>query len=202
MASSNVETEIKLYVPDLGAVEAALNAAGAHLKAPRVLERNRRYDSADHALAARGAVLRLRQDSRARLTYKDGQRVTSAHSTSRFEAEIEVSDFDTMEIILNRLGYMQVMNYEKYRTTYALDEVEITLDEMPYGNFIEIEGEDDAIGRMIDRLNLRGAPRFYASYVVMFEQVRQKLQLPFTDLTFENFAGIDVPLSAFESRDG
>ena len=36
------------------------------------------------------------------------------------------------------------MLYEKYRTTYSLGDVLVTLDEMPYGHFSEIEGPNAA----------------------------------------------------------
>lgn len=196
------ETEIKLYVPVLENVVAKLTEIGATLTAPRVFERNVRYDTPDEALRANHAVLRLRSDTRARLTYKDGERQTGQFGTTRFEAEVEVSDFEAMETILLRLGYASQMVYEKYRTTYEFDDVEITLDEMPYGNFVEIEGTDERIGRMLERLDLLDAPRLSNSYVVLFEWVRQNLGLTFTDLSFANFKDIDVPFAAFTPKNG
>lgn len=197
MAKDNVETELKLYVPDLAAVQQRVEAAGGMLKAARVLERNVRYDDAALSFNAAGTVLRLRQDTRARLTYKDGERMYGKYGSSRYEAEVEVSDFETMETILGKLGYHPVMSYEKYRTTYTLHDAEVTLDEMPYGNFVEIEGDEAAIKRCVEALGLEDAHRMSASYTVLFRFVRQNMELEFTDLTFANFEGIDVPESAF-----
>src|SRR5688572_32449388 len=107
------EVELKLYVRDLDAVRQRLEAAGSRLEHPRVYERNVRYDDDAHTLTAMGVVLRLRQDTRTRLTYKDGSEIaadTGVHS--RFEAEIEVSDFDTMDTILSRLGFQPYWIYE------------------------------------------------------------------------------------------
>jgi len=179
--SQYIETEIKLYVVDHAPTVARLETLGAALTAPRVLERNTRYDTAGEALRAKRAVLRLRSDTRARLTYKDGDRLTGDYGVSRFEAEVEVSDFDTMEVILRKLGFASVLEYEKYRTTYQLYGVEVTLDEMPYGNFVEIEGEDAAIGRVMSALELSTAVRMTNSYVVLFETVRRNLELKFKD---------------------
>lgn len=193
------ETELKLYVPDLAAVAARLGAAGAALITPRVYERNIRYENAAGTLRAERKVVRLRQDTRVRFTYKD-EGAASAESgiVSRFEAEVEVSDFDTMHLILGKLGYHPHLIYEKYRTTYTLDGVEIVLDELPYGNFVEIEGESGAIRRVRALLGLEEAPPMGASYAALFEFVRRNLDLPFTDLTFENFRGVSVPFSAFQ----
>ncbi len=195
------ETEVKLHVPDLRAVEQRLLAAGAQLTAPRVFERNVRYDAADGALAASGQVLRLRADARVRLTYKGQGAALGGGALTRFEAEVEVSDFDAMQTILARLGYTPYMVYEKYRTTYTLGETEVVLDELPYGSFVEVEGAAPAIEGVIARLGLEQARRYPRSYTALFDSVRRSLGLTFSDLTFANFAGIDVPARAFDAPD-
>lgn len=185
------ETEVKLYVPDLDTVKPQLEAAGAMLSAARVYERNVRYDDAGRTLTPRGIVVRLREDTRVRLTYKDEGKAENG-IVSRYEAEVEVNDFAAMETILGKLGYTPYLIYEKYRTTYELDGAEVVLDEMPYGNFVEIEGEAATIEGVIRKLGLGAARRLDGSYAVLFERVRRKLGLTFTDLTFANFAGVTV----------
>jgi adenylate cyclase class 2 len=198
-ADATTETEIKLYVPDLETVAARLETAGATISKPRVFERNVRYEDAGGTFASRGVVLRMRQDDRARLTYKEPPAVPGDDDIlSRFEAEVTVSDFDMMDLILSRLGFRPYMTYEKYRTTYALDSLEIVLDEMPYGPFVEIEGEADAIRGAVERLELGAAQRMRANYTQLFDNVRRNLNLAFTDLTFANFEGVAVAAAAFE----
>ena len=192
------EIEIKLYVPDLEAVRARLESSGATLKAPRIYERNVRYDDAAHEIARKGVVLRLRQDTRTRLTYKSDGKILDNGLFSRFEAEVEVSDFDTMDTILRELGYETAFIYEKYRTTYDLGGAEVVLDEMPFGHFVEIEGEEASIIRARERLALGDATRYDAGYAALFDAVRRNLGLSFRDLTFDNFEGIDVPEAAFK----
>jgi len=185
------ETEVKLIVPDLDSVRARLETAGAHLEAPRVYERNVRYENAAGTLSSQGIVVRLRQDSRVRLTYKDGSQVTDG-VVSRSEIEVEVSDFTAMDLILGKLGYHPHLIYEKYRTTYTLDGAEVVLDEMPYGPFVEIEGDKATIESVIKLIGLEAAPRYAGSYVALFEQLKTRLGLRFTDLTFANFEGVDT----------
>jgi adenylate cyclase class 2 len=204
-ASNYTETEVKLYVPDLEAVEQKLKELGAELTAPRVYEHNVRYEDAGQTLASRSIVLRLRRDSRVRLTYKEPPaKMGDAEIPDRFEAEVEVSDFDAMDTILNKLGFSPSMIYEKYRTTYELDDVEIVLDEMPYGHFVEIEGTADAIRKAVEELNLTDAPRLRANYIRLFENVRHSLKLDSRDLTFAAFEGVEVSFEAFQqpSTDG
>lgn len=201
----NLEIEVKLFQPDLAIVAQRLEQLGAALTAPRIYERNVRFDTVDSALARADEVLRLRQDTRIRLTFKGAAEAAPNTAQNgiraRFEAELEVSDFDQMALILGRLGYHPVMIYEKYRTTYLIDGVEVVLDEMPYGNFVELEGESvEAIEAVITRLDLHETPRYSASYVLLFEFVKQNLTLTFTDLTFANFETIVVPKSAFDPQ--
>lgn len=187
------ETEVKLLVTDHAAVEARLNALGAVLVAPRVLERNARLDTPDRQLSARRQVLRLRADAHDRLTFKSEADSVVDGIIRREEYEVTVSNYDAMQTILARLGFAPYMTYEKYRTSYHYANTEVVLDELPYGRFIEIEGEHAAIEQVIRALDLSAAPRIAASYTAIFEQVRQVLGLTFTDLTFANFEGISVP---------
>lgn len=198
--AKNTETEVKLYTPDHAAVEARLLAAGASLKHARIFERNQRYEDAGGSFARQGIVLRLRQDERTRLTYKSPAS-SSGEILTRAELEVEVSDFATMDALLRALGYRPYMTYEKYRTTYMLSGAEIVLDEMPYGNFTEIEGDYAAILDVLRQLELETALRLPYSYAQLFDFVRTALHLEFQDLTFANFAGIHVPETAFQPED-
>ncbi len=190
------ETEVKLYVPHLELMQVRLERLGATLIAPRVFERNVRFENAERTLTVHGIVVRLRQDSRVRLTYKEAGTARDG-IVSRTEIEVEVSDFAAMKALLGKLGYAPYMGYEKYRTTYEVDGTEVVLDEMPYGNFMEIEGGAEKIEQVIKRLELDTAHRYAESYSALFERVKQKMGLHFEDLTFENFKGVNVSEDAF-----
>ncbi|HXD09527.1 MAG TPA: hypothetical protein VN653_05655, partial [Anaerolineales bacterium] len=69
----------------------------------------------------------------------------------------------------------------------------IMLDELPYGNFVEIEGSNiETIHVVSEKLKLNISNSIPASYSALFEGLRQTLGLAFTDLTFENFAKINI----------
>ncbi len=108
------------------------------------------------------------------------------------EIEVQVSDFHRMQAILERLGFEPIFLYEKYRETFRLDEVEIMLDELPYGCFVEIEGEISAIDRAAAQLGLAAARRVPGTYLSLFEALRQRRNLPFRDLTFANFRELHI----------
>ncbi|MXX52090.1 MAG: class IV adenylate cyclase [Chloroflexi bacterium] len=185
------EVEVKLHSPDLALVQRALHDAGAKLVKERVFERNLRYDSADGSLIAGGEVLRLRQDTAVKLTYKSDATLENG-IVSRLEAEVTVSDFASMDAILRRLGFHVALVYEKYRETYALLGAEVVLDELPFGNFTEIEGDAPTIERVVAALSLGNCRRIESSYVDLFMDVKARLGMSARDCTFAAFVDVDV----------
>jgi adenylate cyclase, class 2 len=192
MSGSDKELEVKFYLSSHKGLEVKLIALGGHVAEPRVHEVNLRFDTPDHSLLNTGRLLRLRQDSMARLTYKGAGSVEGG-ARLRQELEFIVSDFDTARALFEGLGYQVYMLYEKYRTTYKLGNVLVTLDEMPYGDFAEIEGPDgESIQKAARQLGLDWETRILDSYTMLFEQARSVLGFGFRDLSFENFKGIEV----------
>jgi len=152
-------------------------------------------------LSPNGIVLRLRQDQDIRITYKARLDSDTEGIVKRLELETSVGDFDTMDAILNYLGFSVYMIYEKYRTTYHFADIpnaEIVVDEMPYGHFIEVEGDPAAIERVIDRLGLGGEKRIVESYTDLFDRIRDDNELSFANLTFENFTNIVIDSAIFK----
>jgi len=192
MNHETLEKEVKFYINDLAALRNRLLALGAIQVQPRTRETNFRFDTPDFDLAKTGRALRLRQDQKCILTFKgptsleDGVRV-------RPESEVVISDMDNARAILTGLGYVQTVIYEKFRAAYLYKDLEITLDELPYGNFSEIEGTDStAIQSTARVLALNWDERIQASYLELFERVKKTLALSVTDLTFKDFAAIAV----------
>jgi adenylate cyclase class 2 len=104
-----------------------------------------------------------------------------------------VEDFEKAKQFLEALDYQPIFYYEKYRTTYELDGILIMLDELPYGNFVEIEGETiESIRQVSDTLNLKWNAVIGTSYHALFKRVSKTLNLSFQDLSFEKFTGIQV----------
>lgn len=197
MNTSGIEIETKFHVRDLKKIETRLQAMEAQLVQPRQFEQNLRFDLPDGSLRKTYRVLRLRQDEKAVLTYKGPGSKAVDGIRAREEWEVIVSDFATMQKILESLGYGIQFTYEKYRTTYTLENSHVMLDELPFGCFVEIEGETQSdVLALAEHLNLDKAEAIPDSYQVLFERVKDALSLTFRDLTFGNFAGIDVPDSA------
>lgn len=186
MQEAPVEVEVKFHVQRLAEIQRRLEDIGAVLEGRRVLEHNLRFDTVDRRLEREHQALRLRQDSTATITFKgpssmqDGIRV-------RTEIETRVDDFSRARMLLEALGYVVTFEYEKFRTTYGLGETSIVLDELPYGEFIEIEGDPKAIKAVAGQLGLRWEAAIQDSYLGLFEKLRVRHNLLFPALTFGNW---------------
>ena len=192
MSNSNQEIEAKFYVTGLDRIKARLHELEARLIQERMLERNIRFDLPGGRLRSEGRVLRLRQDSQARLTYKGGGS-NEQGVLSRTEIEFTVEDFAKAKQFLEALGYQEFMRYDKYREVYEFNECHVMLDELPYGLFVEVEGKGvDEIRETASRLGLGWEAAVTKSYQALFEVVKSALRLNIQDLSFENFHGVEV----------
>lgn len=197
---SEQEIEVKFIVGDLAKIEARLKELGGKLVQARTHEINLRFDNQDGDLRRTYQVLRLRQDTAARMTYK-GPGVIQDGVRSRQELEFVVSDFSAARRFLEALGYAVAMIYEKYRAVYDLDGLHVALDELPYGKFVEIEGPDIPTLQAFNRhLGLDWNAAVTDSYTTLFDGLKQNLSLNFRDLIFENFQAVQVTPQDFGAR--
>jgi len=192
MDDQNLEVEVKFFLDDPAGFEKRLRSIGANLVQPRTHELNYRFDTPDLSLTRTRQVLRIRQDQKVILTYK-GPAIQGQPVSMRKEIEMEVSDFQAARDLFESLGYQVSVLYEKYRTVYTLNQLEITLDEMPFGIFTEIEGGNaQVIERMAASLSLLWSQRILESYLMLFDHVKRNRGLDLQNLTFADFKGISV----------
>jgi adenylate cyclase class 2 len=193
MTDQHLEIEVKFLVRDLDAVHQRLLEAGAESHKARVFEINYCYDTLWDSLMLQGKLLRLRQDTVARITYKGHpEEAVESEARVREELEIEVEDFNITAAILERVGFQRRQVYEKYRQTFRLGQVEVVLDEMPFGDFVELEGEERALRAAATRLGLDWQHRILANYLALMAQLKEHHDLSFDDLTFANFTDIEA----------
>ncbi len=168
------EIEAKYRLDDPAGLRERLIARGAQ-RVTHVLEENRLFDTADRKLQAADSGLRLRtcraldgsQQISTTLTYK-GPRA-AGKMKAREEVETAVSDPSASATILQRLGFGEVVVYEKRREAWQLDECEVCLDELPQlGWFVEIEGPSVAtIEAVAGKLTLDMESLLRETYVEM-----------------------------------
>ncbi len=191
MSKTNDEIEAKFWISDLATFQACLQDSGARLAHRRVKEINLRFDTPDGLLSRQSRVLRLRKDYGVHLTYKGAARPGEAVSV-RQEIEFEVNSYKAARAFLEALDYRVIVMYEKYRTGYEFNELVIALDEMPFGNFCEIEGPNVSLIRSLaDSLDLDWEARSQESYLGLFGRLQQA-GLQAKNLTFDEFKGVTV----------
>lgn len=122
-------------------------------------------------LDERASVLRLRKTAdRTLLTYKE-KLGNDADFKHKIEFETEVSDVVATESIIEKLGYKLSVVYEKHRKTWHFGEVEVVLDELPFGLYMEIEGTMDEITaaeKILEIEDLEPEPRGYPRLTVKY----------------------------------
>lgn len=194
------ELEVKFLVYDLASVRTRLEQMGARLEQPSCNELNLRFDTVHGALARGGKTLRLRQDTQARLTYK-GPASSQGGARLRTEIEFVVSDFEAAQAFIEALGYQVAMIYEKRRATYQIDDLHISLDELPYGDFVEIEGQaPETIQAASQQLGLDWTASVAESYAMLFDRVKAVRGLEFRDLSFANFQDLEISAQDLNAR--
>ena len=167
------ETEIKLPIADPSAVRSRLEALGAKVKKERHFEDNRVLDLADHRLRTNGKLLRLRVtgdgSNSGLLTFK-GRGKISDGTKDREEVECTVSDPDHLIRIFEELGFKESFRYQKYRTVYRIDRVELEfcVDETPIGNFVELEGDIEQIHVYAEKLGFQRSQYITDSYSMLY----------------------------------
>ena len=191
-----LEIEVKFYLPDIENMQRRILALGAESKG-RGFENNVRYEDKNNTLIKKKSLLRLRRDAKTILTFKSSPPVADTEFKVLNELEVEVSDFETMNRILQNLGFHPEQLYEKWRETLILDQTGFYLDTMPYGTFLEIEGSEEDIRTYAAGLGLNWQKRILLNYLEIFQMIRQTLSLSFKDLTFKNFENIQVDMAAF-----
>jgi len=189
---SAVEIEVKFQVADPVGLEERLSGIGFKCVTPRTFERNVLYDTKDRKLRAVQSILRIRKyGDKWLLTHKclTPENNPDARHKHRIETETEVADGEALGMVFTHLGYEPAFIYEKWRTEYADATGHCVLDETPIGIFAELEGPDDWIDRVGERLGLKPSQMITLSYGRLFEEWRERTGSRVSDLTFAAIEG-------------
>jgi len=85
---------------------------------------------------------------------------TNINKEEEVEIRIDSKDYDNLLFIIKEVIHMtEVESYERYRTTFINEEIEIALDEYPFGLALEIESktsdkQEEVINKYVDLLNI------------------------------------------------
>lgn len=168
---TEIEKKYRLTPEQREALAQRLRHVGATLQG-KEFEENTLYAGGN--LDARRQVLRVRRaGDETILTYKERSESKSAIRQQR-EDETRVEDAAALAVILDALGYKPSLVYEKRRVTWHVRQAEVVLDELPFGLFVEIEGEEQVITEVESLLKLEEAEAEMATYPELTEKYGEK----------------------------
>ena len=171
------EVELKAVVDDLAMRRRKIEQAGATLTFEGKLS-DRRYDLGARELSARDEVLRIRryENTGSTETFLDWKGPTEIRDVYKVREELTtlVGDFETLETILEKLGFELVGEIDRTIAQYSLGGATIRFETYPRMDvLVEVEGDPDAIESAIDALGIpRGtfSSERLAAFVVGFER--------------------------------
>ena len=100
------------------------------------------------------------------------------HNEEEIEISIEPEEYDNLCLILEKVLHLELIeSYERYRSVYKNEDVEIVLDEYPFGLCIEIENKsntkvaEEVIKYWLDKLNFNIAEAYNLSWDDKYEEL-------------------------------
>lgn len=86
------------------------------------------------------------------------------------EVKIDYADYDNLIFLIEKVLHMELVeSYERYRTNYSNEEIEISIDEYPFGYALEIENkgmEDpvETVKKYVSKLGLNISEAYRLSW--------------------------------------
>ena len=181
-----IEVEVKIPVEDLSVVRDLLDKIGGIKKWELSrIKLDAYYNHPCRNFSVTDEALRVRDsDGRTHsLTYKGPK--LSLKTKTRVEINLQLSNGDLMNDILEKLGFVKVASITKSREWWRLRDSNVYLDEVEdLGNFIEVEHEvedekkikeaENRILKLIKLLRLSAESVTRKSYLELFLEKRMK----------------------------
>ena len=178
---TNPEIEIKLRITDIPELLRKIKKLHV-IPQPRLREQNILYDTPQSHLRRRKMLLRLRIETPANhhapanpakerviLTSKAPPQPQRNNRPSRYKIRAEreqVASISSRQYAkaLTSLGFRPAFRYDKFRTTFRLQDLHLDLDETPAGVYLELEGTPKAIDRAAKALGFAKDQYLRATY--------------------------------------
>lgn len=207
------ETEVKLAIKDLPGLLEKLCVLGIKPRA-RVLESNTLFDTDESDLHNRGRLLRLRIETPAPTSWAPGglsrsvltakspaapsfRKGAAARYKHNMEREVVLQLLKSgrrsakrtlvdrgWPFALGCLGLRSKFRYEKYRTAFQANGLQLDMDETPVGTFLELEGTPEAIDRVARDLDFTSNDYMRATYYDIYASEQRKKGRPVRNMLF------------------
>ena len=177
-----IEKEIKLVVVDAEKLINLLKLNGAKLL-NKSKERTIRLDTENGDLENKGVFLRVRSGSKNTITMKE-KIGDDVEVRARKETEFEIGDVENMAYILKKLGFSKEKIMEMYRVNYEYKGAVLSIDELSFGLFLEIEGTEEQIIEIASELGYKVEDKILVTYWDLFEEFKTKNNLVLDNIEF------------------
>ena len=170
-----MEYEVRFYYEseELGNILKGLKGESGLKEQPRTYEKTIQYNHSDERFDFYSKEIdgrfRLRisandNETKCKLSWKRRLKATTETEVNKEEEKevrINPNDIDNfLFIISNVMHFTTVESYERYRTIFENDEVEISVDEYPFGVCVEVENKsttknpEDVVKNWVNRIGL------------------------------------------------
>ena len=158
----------------------------------RLYEKTTMYDNPDNLMQRTNGRIRIRNVGEVQVEFSYKKPLPSDGGPKK-EIEYEVSleqGSEALKHIVEHMGFHETTSYERYRTTFtnATRTIKVTLDEFPFANFIEVEGDEKDVTKTAEALGFRLADHLNKSCDTLFTEWRAERGLPMTNhMRFEDY---------------
>jgi len=175
-----IEKEIKIKVENPKEMIEKLRKIGATFQG-EALEKTIRFDTQNLDFEKQGKFIRCRSGFSNTITLKEKIKNENSSVRARKETEFEIQDIDKMQYILTTLGLDYTRTMEKFRQHWELNNVSITIDELCFGVYMEIEGEESQIYKTCELLGIDTNKKLLGTYWDLWKEVSSSKDIVFPE---------------------
>lgn len=169
-----MEYEVRFYKPfeEIEGILKNINEIEGLVKSERTYEKTSQYNHSDPNYnfytkevdgRFRIRISKSETNSKCKVSWKRRLPSTTEgmiNGEEEKELSIKTEEYDNLIFIVEKVLHFQLVeSYERYRTTYSNEDVEIAIDEYPFGVAIEIESKkeehsNDIISHWVNQIGL------------------------------------------------
>lgn len=184
MDEKHIEKEVKFKVAEPEVLLRKLKERRA-IFLGKAFQHTIRLDDHDSSLGKRHVALRVRSGFNNVVTVKRNVEVADGAIAHREEYEASVEDIEIFRKMFNVLGFDWERVMDKYRLDFSFHDTVVSVDELFFGIFVEVEGEDDKIREASELLGLDIKEGIADSYWKVFDRYKEESGSEGEDIKFE-----------------
>ena len=212
-----MEYEVRFYYPkeELNNILLNLNSMKELKSSLRTYEKTIQYNHCDPEYDFYSKKIdgrfRLRvstneKENKCKLSWKrrlPNTRETDVNKEEEKEVRINYNDYDNfVHIISNVMNFKLVESYERYRTVFENEDIEISVDEYPFGIALEIENKsetknpEDNVKYWVKKLNLDFSNSYKLSWDDKYRELCKEQNIKqYNEVTFDK----EMPVVNFKN---